>query len=153
MIKIKDRVLHGIVTGIISGTPDTLLNLLQYRIGITDIKYSNMGANLFFPKNLIHNRLAQLTGMVANLILIGTAGVMYTFLLSLTGRDKALVKGIGFGFSLWVFVLGIGNKMGLIDKIKNPLSPLLSLIDHVIFGTLLGLIAPSLADQSMFPKK
>ena len=34
---------------------------------------------------------------------------------------------------------------------QKPLAPLLSFVDHVLFGGLLGLIAPKIGDDSLFP--
>ncbi len=89
--------------------------------------------------------------MLANYTLLGTAGVLFSYLLSVTGRDKAVLKGIGCGMISWVLVYGIGTNVGLIVGNKKPSAHLLSLVDHVLFGSLLGLIAPKIGDDSLFP--
>lgn len=55
MFKIKDRIIHGMISGIIAGTPDTIINALEHRAGLTDLTYSQMGANVFLPKNKINS--------------------------------------------------------------------------------------------------
>jgi hypothetical protein len=45
----------------------------------------------------------------------------------------------------------MGAKVGLTVQTKKPLAPLLSFIDHVLYGGLLGLIAPKIGDDSLFP--
>ncbi|NLX92036.1 MAG: hypothetical protein GXZ07_10740 [Firmicutes bacterium] len=152
MTKIKDRIIHGIITGIIAGTPDTIINALEYRAGLTDVSYSQLGANVFLPTERINNKYARTTGLLANYAMLSISGILFTYLLSATGRDKALLKGIGFGILTWLTVYGMGAKVGLKVKPRKPLAPLLSFFDHVIFGSLLGLIAPRIGDDSIFPK-
>ena len=151
MFKIKDRITHGIVTGVIAGTPDFIINALEHRAGLTGSTYAQMGANVFLPKGKLNNKGAKAIGMLANYILVGTTGVAFSYLLSATGRDKAVLKGIGCGMISWVLVYGMGTKVGLIVGNKKPSAHLFSLVDHVLFGSLLGLIAPRIGDDLLFP--
>ena len=86
MLKIKDRILHGMITGIIAGTPDAIINALEYRAGLTDLTYGQMGANVFLPKSKINDKRAKFLGILANYTLIGASGTLFTYLLSVTGR-------------------------------------------------------------------
>lgn len=153
MFKIKDRIIHGMISGIIAGTPDTIINALEHRAGLTDLTYSQMGANVFLPKNKINNKKANCLGLLANYTMLGISGVLFSYLLSATGRDKALMKGVAYGIFSWLAIYGMGAKVGLMVESKKPLAPLLSFIDHVIFGSLLGLIAPKIGDDSLFPDR
>lgn len=151
MIKIKDRIIHGMLTGIIAGIPDTIINELEYRAGLTDLSYSQIGANLFLPKNKFKNNKAWVLGMLANFTMLSASGILFTYFLSATGRDKAVMKGIGYGIISWLAIYGIGTKVGLTVGSKKTSAPLLSFVDHVIFGGLLGLIAPKIGNDSFFP--
>ena len=151
MLKIKDRILHGMITGIIAGTPDAIINALEYRAGLTDLKYGQMGANVFLPESKINDKKAKVLGILTNYTLIGASGTLFSYLLSATGRDKAVIKGIGYGILSWLAIYGMGAKVGLTVQTKKPLAPLLSFIDHVLYGGLLGLIAPKIGDDSLFP--
>ena len=151
MLKIKDRIIHGMITGILAGTPDTIINALEHRAGLNDLTYSQMGANLFLPKDKIHNKKAHSLGLLANYTVLGASGVLFSYLLSATGRDRAVMKGISYGIISWLAVYGLGARIGLTVGTKKPLAPLLSFVDHAIFGCLLGLIAPKIGDDSLFP--
>jgi hypothetical protein len=151
MLKIKDRITLGILSGVIAGIPDILINELQYRMGLTDLTYSQIGANVFYPKNSVNSQEARVVGLLANGLMIGVSGVLFAYLLSATGRDKAELKGLGFGLFSWLAIYGLGKKMGLSVKSQKPLTPLLSFIDHMLFGSLLGFITPRLGDESLFP--
>ena len=150
MKKIKDRITLGAISGLLSGTPDTVINALEYRAGITDLTYGQMGANLFLTENKINTRVAQAAGYLANFSAVGAGGVIFAYLLSLTGRDHAVVKGVGLGLVSWLTVYGLGSKIGLSVKTKKPLAPVLSFFDHVLYGSLLGLITPKLGDETLF---
>lgn len=151
MLKIKDRIIHGMITGIIAGTPDTIINALEHRAGLTDLTYSQLGANVFVPKSKINNKKALVPGLLANYTVISATGILFTYILSATGRDKAVIKGICFGILSWLAIYGIGVKVGLTVGSKKPLASLLSFVDHALFGSLLGLIAPKIGDDSLFP--
>lgn len=153
MTKISDRIIHGMITGIIAGTPDTIINALEHRAGLTDVSYSQLGANVFLPTEKVNNKYAGAVGLLANYTMLSVTGILFTYLLSATGRDKALLKGIGFGIFTWLTVYGMGAKVGLKIKTRKPLTPLLSFFDHVIFGSLLGFIAPRTGDDIMFPDR
>jgi hypothetical protein len=51
---------------------------------------------------------------------------------------------------LWVLIYGLGSKVGQVEQLKKPRAPLLSLFDHLLFGSLLGLITAKLAGESLF---
>lgn len=150
MKNIKDRITLGVLSGLLAGTPDTLINALEYKAGITDLTYGQMGANLFLNENKINTREAQLAGYLANFSAISAGGVIFIYILSLTGRDYAILKGVGLGLISWLTVYGLGSKIGLSVKSKKPLAPVLSFFDHVLYGSLLGLITPKLSDETLF---
>lgn len=149
MKKIKDRVLLGIVSGLIAAIPGRLLNTAEYSAGLTDAKYSHMAASLFTNKE--NSDLGQLLGSVANEAMVTTTGVAITYTLSATGRDSAVIKGIGVGTMYWFGLYGLTSALGILPKSKKPLSPLLGFVDHIIFGASCGLIASKLGDDSLFP--
>lgn len=152
MLKIKDRVILGIVSGILAGTPDTILNAIEYRMGLTDQKYARMGAKIFLPRKKTGSFYGQATGYLANYTMIGGAGVLFTYFLAFTGKKNAFIKGIGFGAASWLAVYGLGSRLTLSVRRKKPQTPLLSFFDHLLFGGLLGIITPGLAHESVFPE-
>lgn len=151
MSKIKDRIFLGIITGVISSIPGRLLNACEYRAGLTEAKYGQMAANLFVDKKKVDTIEGRAIGAFVNGILTGVGGTFAVYLLSMTGRDKAAVKGMGIGLLLWLALFGLTPRAGLVEKPRKPLTSLLGLIDHLIFGALCGLTASKLGDDSLFP--
>lgn len=152
-MKIKDRITLGVISGVIAGLPDTIINLLEHKAGITDLTYGHMGANVFLPHDKSHRPESLVAGYAANAALTGLTGILFSYLLSASGRDHAVLKGIGAGITFWMLVYGLGGKLGLTAKPKKTVAPILSLLDHILFGSLLGLITEKLADESLFSPK
>lgn len=151
MKRISDRILLGIVTGIICGIPGRVVNDLEYHSGLTDIKYGQMASSLFMPKNKVNTKEGIIIASITNHTMISITGVLITYLLSATGRDKAMVKGMGVTSSIWVAIFGLASRFNLTLTSKKPLSSILSFIDHAIFGALCGIFAAKVGDDTLFP--
>jgi hypothetical protein len=153
MFKIRDRILLGVLAGIVCGMLGRILNDLEYHLKLTDVKYGQMAANLFLPKNKLDTPEARIVASLVNQSNISLMGVTVCYLLSATGRDKAVLKGLGVGATAWTTIYGLTARMGLSVKTRKPLSPILSFIDHALFGTMCGLFVSKLGHDSLFPDK
>lgn len=151
MKKINDRVLLGIVSGIIAGIPGRLSNKLQYRKGLTDVKYGQLTASLFLPPHKVNTKQGKLTGYIANQVNLGITGVIITYLLAATGRDKAMLKGAGIAAIAWLYVYGLSSKLSIGRRGRKKISPLLSFLDHLSLGILGGFLVSKLGDDALFP--
>lgn len=151
MRKIRDRILLGVVSGLLGALPADFLNKIQYNLGLTDRKYNEMASSLFTKKN--KSTTGKILGSIANETLNASVGVTTTYTLSATGRDHAILKGVGVGMVYWFGLYGLTSGLGLLPKSKKPLTPLLSFVDHVIGGASIGLIVSKLGDDSLFPDK
>lgn len=151
MRKIRDRILLGMVTGIICGIPGRVVNDMEYHLRLTDVKYGQMASSLFLPKSKINTPEARIIGSIANHAMTSLTGVVVTYLLSATGRDKAAIKGMGVTSIFWMALFGLGAKLNITLNSKRPLSSMLSYIDHAVFGALCGLFASKAGDDTLFP--
>jgi len=153
MKKIKDRILLGVLTGIICGIPGRVVNDIEYHLGLTDVKYGQMASSLFLPKGKTDTRVARIIASITNNTMISLTGIFITYLLSATGRDKAAVKGISVTSLFWIGLYGFATRLNIILKSKHPFSSILSFIDHAVFGALCGIFAAKVGDDSLFPDK
>ncbi|MEW5898133.1 MAG: hypothetical protein AB1652_03035 [Bacillota bacterium] len=152
MLKIKDRIILGVISGIVTGTPSKIINSMEYRANLTDVKYGHITSNLFLPKSEVDAPGAKILAALANHVNSSIVGVLITYLLSLTGRDQAMIKGLGVASFSWVIIYGtLSERLGLRRKSKRPLTHLLSFLDHVLFGALCGLFISKCGDDSLFP--
>lgn len=151
MKKIKDRIVLSLICGVIAGFPSRILNTLEYYVGLTDVKYGQTAANLFLPEDKVNTKEAQITASLNNHVGLGILGSLIVYLLTATGRDHAALKGIGIGAVSWVAVYGLGAKFGVEVRSKKPLAPILSFIDHILFGALCGILAAKIGANFLFP--
>ncbi len=150
MQKFKDRILLGLTAGIISTVPTRILNRIENRSGLNDVKYNMMAANLFLQENEVATPAGRIVGAITNHINTGAVGILITYLLSSTGRDHAVLKGAVTGVFSWIAVFGLTSRI-LPVRAQKPLAPLLSFLDHTLFGSLCGLAVSKLGDDSLFP--
>lgn len=151
MYKIKDRILLGVVAGLIGGIPDRIINALEYNKGLTDLKYGQMVSSFFLPRNKINSREGEIIASLVYNSLLSFAGIITTYVLTNTGRDNAAIKGTGIGILTWISWYGLSQKLGLVIRSRKAIAPILSFIDHVIFGSLCGTLVSRLGDDSLFP--
>lgn len=151
MKKIKDRLLLGIVSGLIGAIPGRLLNTAEYRKGLVDMKYGQMAANLFTNKALINTPHGKILGSLANELLTTTTGTAITYVLSATGRDHRTLKGMSVGILYWFLLNGLGTKLTATTNKSKPISHIYGLFDHLLFGAITAEIATRLGDDSLFP--
>lgn len=110
-------------------------------------------SKIFFDKKNSKTIPGQMLSTIINFINCGLTGVFLTYILSCTGKDKAVVKGAGVWTMLWILINGLLSKTVLKVKTKKPLSPFLSLFDHSFMGALNAFIIIKLGDGSLFSDK
>jgi hypothetical protein len=153
MRKITDRIFLGIVCGLIAGIPGRFINAAESKAKLTDLRYNQLASSLFIPKNKTNTDQGKVLAAFVNNINVSSVGVLISYILSATGRDKAVIKGMGAGATFWILVNGLILNLGLKIKSQKPLSPILSLADHLMYGFLTGLLVSKLGDDRLFPDK
>lgn len=151
MFKIKDRILLGTISGTASAFVGRIINRYSYSKGLTDIRYNPLAARLFLPENKTKNTPSILLGSIVNNINVAANGVFLTYLLSATGKDNAVLKGMGTGALSWILVDGLISGHVLKVKSKKPLSPAMHLFDHLLYGALCATLITRLGDDNLFP--
>jgi uncharacterized membrane protein YeaQ/YmgE (transglycosylase-associated protein family) len=152
-MKIRDSIMLGVTAGMLAGFPARFTNTTTYKLGLTDRKYGQMAASLFLPtkKQKVHPREAQIVGFLADYINCGIIGVLVANVLAKTGRDRAILKGVGVAALAWMALYGLTTRLKVAPPSRKPLSSILSFGDHMLFGALCGLIADKIGHDSLFP--
>lgn len=155
MRKIRDRIVLGTICGIIASFAGIIPNAIEYKAGLTDMRFNQPAASLFLSKrDAKSNRMeSRIIGAMVNNTMVSLTGTMVTYLLSVTGRDKAVLKGAGVGIMQWIGIWGLLSRLGVTVKSNKPLTHMLSFLDHAAFGASVGLLASKLGDDSLFPDK
>lgn len=153
MIKIKDRFLLGALGGTTASFVARLLNRYNYAKGLTDIRYNPLAARLFLDEKGTKSRPGIILGEIVNGVNTAVTGIMLVYILSATGRDKAIIKGIGIGLFSWIMVDGL--LAGYVFKIKSkkPISPLAHLAEHLLYGVICAKFITCFGDNRLFPAK
>ncbi len=153
MQKIKDRIILGAISGMIAGAIGGGLNAIWYRAGLTDLRFNQPAASLFLThKEAKKNTLGgKAIAFLANNTMLGTSGIIVVYLLTFTGRDYAIIKGIGVSMMQWIGVWGFFSKLRITVKSYKPLTHLIGCADHMVYGAIMGFLVSRLGDDSLFP--
>ncbi|OLN28268.1 hypothetical protein DSOL_4166 [Desulfosporosinus metallidurans] len=146
----------GIVSGLLGNlakqsTASILIRVLK--IGKSD--GPTYAAGIFMPKSTMFfkkkAKSVQIIGHVADNIIGAMLGVSAVYLLSFTGKDHYVTKGIGLGHLSWTTMYGFLAKMGATSMYpvgaKNTIN---SLISHSVFGVVTKYAAVKLGDEGLF---
>lgn len=155
MRKIRDRIILGAVCGLIASVAAKVPNAIEYKAGLTDMRFNQPAASLFLSNREAKSNSIE-SKVIASLVnntMVSATGTLVTYMLSITGRDKAMLKGAGVGIMQWIGIWGLLSKLGLTVKSSKPLTHMLSFVDHAAFGASMGLLASKLGDDSLFPDK
>jgi hypothetical protein len=153
MRKITDRFMLAATASTLSTIPSqTLLRTLQKLPNLGyKYPYDELGGGLFLVSRAAQTPLGRLTGFVVNQTNNLLFSLALTYLLSATGRDKAVFKGMGLSMGTWVLMNGLTAGFLLKNKSKDPATPLVGLLLHMLTGALGGLVISTLGDDSLFP--
>jgi hypothetical protein len=152
MIKFKDYISLGMFCGVLAGVPPRMFNAMEYREGLTDERYNQTAASFLLPRIglMPYSRGSRTAAALVNNAVAGVSGVLIAYLLSLSGRDRAVMKGAFFGAAAWMVFRGLAGGLGLKTMSIKPLTHMLSFVNHVIFGAGTAALVAKLGDGSMF---
>jgi hypothetical protein len=150
MAKIKDRITLGILGSLIAAIPGTSLDLIANKLRLSDYFY-NHASTLFLPRSKSNSLEGKIVSAFVNNLTMCLMGVSTAYLLSATGRDKAILKGSGIYAFSWLTLNGLFYKEVLEAKTKRPHSPIFSFLIHVISGAVCSFSISKLGDDSLFP--
>ena len=154
MRKLDDRIMLGLLVGIISNIPKTLSNEYFYRKGIEKRRFGDIVAGIFLPKYRLISKKSTIFGIFGELVISSFMGIPLVYLLSYTGKDKATIKGLatglfGFGFLRGIFAnVGIGRNYP-----KDVLTNVMMSWSSSLWGITAGLITPFLGNSELFKPK
>lgn len=151
MQKIKDTILLGIVAGL---TGNALKNLGEHacnKMGMTQAAYPTIAGEAFMTKKQTKSNLGKTVGWLTDAALGAGLGVGYAYVLKFTGKDHALMKGVGYGHGAWTLFLGGSNKLMVNPVLPiDPKTMLSFYFSHTLYGIGLALGACAFGDKDLF---
>ncbi len=154
MRKINDRIILGLVVGLLANIPKTIICEILYQKGITKRKCSDLAASIFIPTYKVSSKKGNIFGLFCDFIIASFNGIPYIYLLTYTGKGNALIKGFAngiFNFGLFRgFVLKVGTG-GAYPK--DILTNTMMGITSSVWGVTTGLLTLLLGNKDLFEPK
>ncbi|WP_034629664.1 hypothetical protein [Desulfotruncus alcoholivorax] len=151
-MKIKDRVLLGIISGFTGNIVKTIMDEALLSKKISKRSFRTAAAGVWVnKKSEATNLKGQVLGGLLDFGMAAVGGIGIVHLLSKTGRDYALTKGVLSGITLGSTItalLGALTQNGV--KPKDAMSNLSYMATHAVYGAVTSIIITKLGDSSLF---
>ncbi len=152
---IRDRIALGVVAGLIGNLAKTAIDELSLRQKISQRSYRSTAAGVLVKKKKdADSPGGQLLGGLFDFGLASLGGVGVVEMLTRTGRDHLITKGVVSGITIGSTVtaaLSVApqNKVGPKDAPSN----LSYMAAHAVYGLVTTLVAAKLGDPSLYDTK
>ncbi len=151
-----DKITAGSLAGLGAGIVIGLISLILYLSGICRMCLITIGGGIVRQEMLTADAATPtwlLFGWTTHLIISVLLGIFLTYLLYLTGRDFALLKGIIFGAAAWfIDIVIISPPAGYIPRsAADPGELLILLAGHMLFGLLTAWLLCRYAKSALTP--
>ncbi len=119
----------------VGNIPKTMLTWAFHFLGWTRYTFEHITAGYFVSTKFLDNPISLVMGFLGDYTLSGFFGVIMYLMLKTTGTDYAKLKGIAFGFFVWIVFFGILMALDVTrTSILTPLPNLLLLAPNAVFG-------------------
>lgn len=157
MREINDKIIFGLVVGLLANIPKTIICETLYHKGITKRKCSDLAASIFIPTYNVLSKKGNIFGILCDFIAASFDGIAYIYLLTYTGKvnkGNALFKGFISGIFSFGLFRGIVSKVGTGRAYpKDILTNIMMGITSAIWGVTTGLLTLLLGNKDIFETK
>jgi len=153
-MKIKDRLLLGFISGLGGNMAKNLIEYMGHTLKMSEVEGAGIASAMFISPHKIYSPEGKLVGYIADNIIAGILGIGTVYMLSATGKDKAVLKGALTGQAMWQTLYGVLATMGASRiESKSPKTTLCEFIAHTVYGAVTSAIAVSIGDEGIFTGK
>lgn len=153
-VRIRDRLVLGGVCGLLANIPKLAIGTAAVRAGFSEIDGPQVAAGIFVPGHKLQSNQGRVVGYLADATIASILGLITVYTLSVTGRDRAAVKGLAMGSIMWQGVYGLLAAFGASQiKAYSPKTVLAEFLSHTAFGVTATLLATKLGDEGLFTGK
>lgn len=155
MFKIKDRVALGVIAGLCGNLVKTVIDEVSIRRKISQRSFRETASGVWVStQKEASNVKGQILGGILDFGMGTLGGIGIVYLLSKTGRDQLLTKGIVSGVTVGSTVTALlsafpQNKV----RPKDAASNLSYMVSHAAYGLVTTLVAAKLGDPSLYDAK
>jgi len=150
--KIKDRQYLGGIAGLVGGLCMVILDRISYSMGVSKRLYAETASGVWVgSKRQAKSFSGQVFGTLMTLVLAMLGGAVKVSILSKSGRDKIIPKGLMFGIAFGAIITGLTSGFAMNKvKPKDANSNLSYVVASGIYGIVTAFIISKLGDDSLF---
>jgi len=155
MEKIKDRQYLGGIAGLVGGLCMVIVDRISYSMGLSKRLYAETSAGVWVgSKRQAKSSSGHILGTIMTLALAMMGGAVKVGILTKSGRDKILPKGLMFGISFGAIITGLTSGFAMNKvKPKDANSNLSYVAASGIYGMVTAFLISKLGDDSLFDAK
>jgi len=151
MKKIKDRITLGVVAGVFANVAKQALSFVFGKLKLMEITAPEKAVAIFINKKKIGGSVSTIIGIVADVCIACKLAILLVYIISATGRDNHLLKGLSLGSLAWVIMYGFLSRLGGTGfSTAKPRDSLCSFFTHAVFGLAASELIVRLGDESLF---
>lgn len=152
---IKDRVVLGVLSGLIGNTAKTIIDEISLTMKISQRTFTSTAAGVFVSKKSeSQNIRGKILGSLFDYGMGAIGGIVLVELLSKRGRDHLTTKGLVFGVTMGSFINFLLNSCSSKKiKAKDAASNLSYMLSHGVYGLITAYTAALLGHKSLFETK
>lgn len=131
----KDLIVFGGIAGILGTIAKEVIDLISVAMGISEYTYWNVAASIFVHPNDVNKSGGLVLGALADMVVGAFFGVVLFFLLKITGKKYWYIKGLGFGWIVWLMLFGLVVNLHVVRITPSDIGTSLSaFVEHSAFG-------------------
>lgn len=151
MEKIKDRFLGGVISGLLANLAKEGIEWTAYSLGISKEIGSEKAAGFFLQANEVKTPMGRVIGITADNGIAAFLGLVDVYLMTYSGKDHAVIKGLTIGNATWEAAYGVLSNMGVSTKItRDAKTTIVSWIAHSVFGMTKAYLITKICDPRLF---
>lgn len=154
MKKITDRIVLGLLCGLIAEAPKLLSNEILVRLGLVQRRFGELVAGIFLTSKETKTKSGILFGELGDVLMNSFLGIPIVYVLSFTGKDNYLLK------SWMTSMVSFGIIRGMIANVgpgkaypRDSRSNILMTASSSLWGLLVGWLAIRMGDSALFKPK
>jgi hypothetical protein len=139
----KDKTLKSIYIGFFAVLIKDIFDWIYILLGFKGISMAKVATGTFVSAENVSTFTGLIIGYTAHYAVVGILEFLFFALLVITNKNYGIQKGIFWGLSAWLFLAGLLLTLGVSRYTPtNPSKKLMLLLDHIVFGSVLGLLIP-----------
>jgi hypothetical protein len=150
-MRIRDRIVLGAVSGLAANAVKLLTAKTAMRLDWAELHGPLRAAGMLIPPHNVTQPKGLAVGYLADAVIAVVLGVLTVYMLSVTGKDRAVLKGAISGQVFWTALYGVLGTFGATNvRPELPETYLTAFLDHTLFGAVAATVASKLGHPDLF---